>query len=195
MGSGRDIDAKTQDAFIPILEYDQSEETFIISGLGVFHHERLVGELTGEEARMFGFLSGKARNAYLYLTFPEYGGINMREVRGKAKIGLKKNGTKPLITINIKAWGKLGESTKMVVNLKRKDRDRINKAFSAYLEREMRKTIEKLQALNSDILALGEVYRIHYPLTWKATDWEKLYPRIPIQLSVDFKMQDYGIMR
>ena len=191
----RDIEVKTQDAFVPLLSYDQDEETFIISGLGIFHHDRLVGELSGEEARMFGLLSGKSRNAYLHLAVPEYGGITMRQVRAKSKIGLKKNGFEPVITIDIKAKGNMGESTRMAVNLSSEDRDRIILAFNIYLEREMRKTIEKLQALNSDILALGEVYRIHYPRVWEATDWGRLYPQIPVELSVEFALDNYGVMR
>ncbi len=191
----RDIEVKTQDAFIPLLNYDPDEETFIISGLGVFQDDRLVGELSGEETRMFGLLSGRSRNAYPYLIVPEYGGITMRQVRAKAKIGLKKNGSQPVVTIDIKARGHMGESTKMAVNLNREDRDRINQAFSAYLEREMRKTLEKIQALNSDLLALGEVYRIHYPLEWDAEEWERLYPQIPVELSVEFALDNYGVMR
>ena len=89
----------------------------------------------------------------------------------------------------------MGESTKMAVNLNREERNRINREFSVYLEREMGKTIEKLQALNSDISALGEVYRIHYPLTWDAVEWERLYPQISVELSVEFALDNYGVMR
>ncbi|NLW55204.1 MAG: hypothetical protein GX050_01050 [Firmicutes bacterium] len=43
----RNINLPTQDAFLPIIGYDEAEETFVIEGLGVFHNDRLVGELSG----------------------------------------------------------------------------------------------------------------------------------------------------
>jgi spore germination protein KC len=191
----RNIDRRTQDAFIPLLGYDQEEQTFIISGLGVFHQDRLVGELSGEETRMFGLLSGRSRNAYLFQTVLEHGGITMRRVRAKSKIRIKKDGLQPVVAIEIKARGNMGESTKMSVNLNQEEHERINQEFSAYLEREMRKTLKKLQDLNSDILALGEVYRINYPLDWEKTEWERLYPQLPVEIAVEFAMDNYGVMR
>jgi len=59
----------------------------------------------------------------------------------------------------------------------------------------MRKTLQKLQDLGADLLALGEVYRIHNPLSWEAAAWERLYPQIPIELMVNFTMDNYGVMR
>lgn len=191
----RNINLATQDAFLPILEYDSAEETYIIKGLGVFHNDRLVGKLSGEETRMFGLLSSRARNAYLNLTIPEYGRVGMRQVRSKAKIGFKRKETGPVMTIDVKARGSLGEITKMAFKLSPEDRQQINGAVSAYLKREMEKTLQKLQALGSDLLALGEVYRIHNPMTWEASLWESLYPRIPVELTVQFTMENYGVMR
>lgn len=191
----RNICLPTQDAFLPILKYDAAEETFIVEGLRVFHNDRLVGELSGVETRMYGLLSGRARSAYLNLHIPEYGRVTMRHVRSKTKIGYKKNRDAPVITIKIKARGILGESTAMAVKLNRQDRRRINSAVSAFLEREMRKTLDKLQGFGADLLALGEVYRINNPLTWEPSAWEQLYPQMPIEVKVQFTMDNYGVMR
>lgn len=59
----------------------------------------------------------------------------------------------------------------------------------------MRRTLQKLQDYGADLLALGEVYRMHNPLTWEAAAWERLYPQIPIDLKVEFKMDNYGVFR
>ncbi|MBA2133895.1 Ger(x)C family spore germination protein [Capillibacterium thermochitinicola] len=191
----RNISLPTQDAFLPILEYDTDEETFIIEGLGVLHDDRLVGELSGEEARMFGLLSGNTRSAYLNLPISEYGWVAMRQVRAKTKIGYKKTRTGPVITIDVKAHGCLIESTKMAVRLNREDRQRIDHAVSTHLEREMRKTLQKLQGLGADLLALGEMYRVHNASTWEPSAWERIYPEIPIEVKVEFTVDNYGILR
>lgn len=191
----RNINLATQDAFLPVLAYDAAEETFVIAGLGVFRNDRLVGELSGEEARMFGLLSGETRNAYLNLHLPAYGWVTMRQVRAKVRIGYKREPTMPVITIAIKARGVLGEATQTALKLNREDRRRINHAIGAHLEREMRRTLQKLQDYGADLLALREVYRMHNPLTWEAAAWERLYPQIPIDLKVEFKMDNYGVFR
>lgn len=56
-------------AYLPIIAYDDREKTYIINGLAVFHKDRMVGRLNPIETRMFGFLAGKARNAYPSITW------------------------------------------------------------------------------------------------------------------------------
>ena len=147
----RNINSRTQDGFLPLLAYDQEDKAFIINGLGVFHQDRLVGELSGEEARMFGLVSGRSQNAHLHLSVPGFGSLTYRKIRARPRISLRKNAMKPVFTIDLKVQGYLAESTEGEIKLTKEDTRIIDREVSKYLHREMVKTLQNIQALNSDL--------------------------------------------
>lgn len=71
----------------------------------------------------------------------------------------------------------------------------IDREVSKYLHREMVKTLQNIQALNSDLLALGEIYRMRYPLDWQKIEWEQVYPEAGIELVVRFTTKSFGLLR
>ena len=71
----------------------------------------------------------------------------------------------------------------------------IDRTISTYLHRGMMKTLRKLQKLNSDPLAFGEVFRVHYPLEWEWIDWKAIYQAAEIELTVKYETKSYGVFR
>ena len=53
----------------------------------------------------------------------------------------------------------------------------------------------KLQDLNSDPLALGEVFRVHYPREWEKVDWKRIYAAADLKLTVKYETKNYGVYR
>lgn len=191
----RNIHSQTQDAYIPMIDYSHKEQAFLIRGLGVFHDDKLAGSLSGEETRMFGFLSGLANNGYVSLPIEKYGRITFRRVRSKPKVRIRRIGKEIDCEIKINASGYLVESTAGAVQLTEQDLEIMQKKTAAYLKRESAKTIKHLQQLNSDILALGEKFRATYPDEWEKIDWDKTYPEVKIRLSVKFEIPRSGTTR
>lgn len=190
----RNIRSQTQDAFIPLIDYNAKEKTFTIKGLGVFDDDRLVGVLSGEETRMFGLLSGKAHNAYLSISTEQFGRITFRKVTATPKIKIKHHGKQLLFQVRVNVQGFLVESTQGATRFTPDELKLIQSKTALYLNREMKKTIRRLQSLNSDILALGEKFRAHHPREWDPIEWKQLYPEAKIEISVKFTMNRAGTM-
>jgi len=190
----RNIRSQTQDAFIPLIEYDTKEETFIIKGLGVFDGDRLAGILSGEETRMVGLLTGKTRNAYLSIPTERFGRITFRKVTAAPRTKIEHNGHQLLFRFHVNAQGFLVESTRGITRFTPEDLEWIQTETALYLNREIKKAVQRLQALNSDILALGEKYRAHYPRKWDPANWKLLYSEAKIEVSVKFTVTRNGTM-
>jgi spore germination protein KC len=186
------IASKTQDAYIPLMDYLPDEKRLLINGLGVFDRDRLVGRLSGEETRMFGLLAGKISNGYLSVPVKRHGRLAFRKVNARAKTKLWRTGEDWHCEIKLRVSGYLIESTIGETLLTSRDLKEIQTATAAYLNREMGKTLRHLQRLNSDILALGERMRATHSREWTAMDWEQVYPRMKIKVSVQFHIPRAG---
>ncbi|HYH04941.1 MAG TPA: Ger(x)C family spore germination protein [Bacillota bacterium] len=188
----RNIDSQTQDAYIPLIDYNHREKIFVIKGLGVFHDSKLVGKLSGMETRMFGLLSGLAKNGYLSNPIPKYGRITFRKVTAKPKVKVAYYQKQFYFKISVKVHAYLVEATAGEISLTPREQKQIQTITAHYLNREMKKTIRHLQELNSDILALGEKLRATHPKEWAATDWDQEYPKAKISVSVKFMITRTG---
>ena len=49
------------DVYIPFISVSQPEQAYIIKGLGVFHHDRMVGELSGQRNEDVRFFDRKSQ--------------------------------------------------------------------------------------------------------------------------------------
>jgi len=190
----RNINSRTQDAFIPLLNYNLQEKTFAIVGLGVFRRDRLVGKLSANEARMFGMLAGKTKDGYLSIPTQQYGRLGFRRISAHPQFKLRRNKAQWEFEIKVKVKGHLAESTRGATGFTIRDWQRIEAVTANYLKREMLKTLRRLQLLNSDLLALGEKLRATAPREWAALNWEQAYPKAQLRLEVKFRIYQIGIM-
>lgn len=190
----RNIQSQTQDAFIPLIDFNSKEKTFVIKGLGVFNGDKLAGILSGEETRMFGLLSGGTRNAYLSIPTEQFGRITFRKVIATPRIKVKRSGNQLLFEFRVNAQGFLVESTQGATRFTQEELKLIQTKTAQYLNREIKKTIQRLQSLNSDILGLGEKFRANYPREWETIDWKQRYSEANIQISVNFTITRSGTM-
>jgi hypothetical protein len=89
--------------------------------LGVFHRDRLVGELSDNETRMFGFLSGRVYNAYPSILLDKVNQATFREVRAKTRIIARPKGDRLEFLIKSRAQGYLVEMTNAKADLSIED--------------------------------------------------------------------------
>ena len=196
----RSITTDSEDVFIPFIYFDQPEQNFNIHGLGVFHHGRLVGELSDTETRMFGLMTGRARNAYPSLPFGNKGWGTYRGVTARSQIKIESSddptSDKPITFLaKVRARGYLVELTSGKAQFKTKDIKKMQQMTESVLRSEMIKTIRHLQELNSDILGLGELLRAKRPKVWSRINWEEEYPRVRVKVDVKFRIERTGDYR
>jgi hypothetical protein len=143
---------------------------------------------------MFGLLSGKARNVYLNIRTPKYGCISFRKVTARPKMKLSFKEKEIIFTITVNTKGYLIETTENKTRFTRNDFKRIENLTASYLTREMIRTVDHLQRVNSDILGLGERFRAAFPEQWVSRSWNKTYPEVKIRVNSKFAITRTGTM-
>lgn len=191
----REIITGERDAYLPFVSLDQAEETYIISDIGVFNGARMAGRLTGNEARMFGLITGKVRNTYLTLVVSKYGRITFQGVRATASKEIRTKENLIGFKIKLKAQGYLVEITSAKAPLKSRELREIKKATEKALKTEIITMLAKLQSLNSDPVGFGETIRSTRPNIWKRINWKEEYPQTRFDVEVKFNIPRLGIYR
>ena len=182
-----------EDAFLPILTFEESEKCFIFKGVGVFHGTRLVGVLNQIESRMFGILTSQMQNGYIRVPLENKKlKITYRQVVGNTKFRpVIKNG-KIGFSVKVKCTGFLVEMTSPIIPMNSKLIEKIDRRVEAELTKEIKKTIQRLQKLNSDVLGWGELIRAKKPEVWRKIDWNREFPKAWFKVDVKFNTQWTG---
>jgi len=196
----RSIINGSEDVFIPFIYFDQQEKALTIQGLGVFHQGRLAGELSDIETRMFGLMTGRARNAHPSLSFGNKGWGTFRNVSACSQVRIEFNDApirnQPLtFLVKVHAQGLLVELTSGKAQLNIKEINNMQKKIEGALRNQMIETLRHLQQLNADILGFGELLRAERPKIWSHLNWEEEYPRIRVKVAVKFQIERTGEYR
>ncbi len=182
-----------EDAYMPVISYDSREKTYVINGIGVFQKDRMVGQLNPIETRMFGFLSGRARNAYPSI---QVGGLaTFRGVQSKVKTRAIAVGDRISFIIQVRAEGFLADLTSAKGKFSPKDIQGIETKTEKEITNGMVKTIRRLQEMNTDILGFGELLRATKPEVWQRIDWDSEYPKVGVSIDCKFKIKRSGVYR
>jgi spore germination protein KC len=184
-----------EEAFLSLVAFEPKEQVLVFRGMGVFHGDKLAGELSGNEARMFGLLTGKARNTYLQVPSSKFGRLTYRGVKGGSKVKVTIHEGRFDFLIKVRAKGFLVEMTKSKADLSPQDIKFIQDSSAHALENEMTQTVHHLQELNSDILNLGELVRATHPRVWRRLDWNREFPKVSIRVEVKFQAERTGKFR
>lgn len=190
----RTLEDGPEDPFLPWVAYEKGTQAFALHGLGVFHHRRLAGELSDVETRMFGLLSGKARNTS-FTVLTDLGRVAYRKVMAKTKRQVQVQGETIALRLQVRVNGFLIEVRGDESRLGTKDVERIEEATARVLKREMEAAVRRLQQLNADILGLGELVRATRPQIWRRIDWDEEFPRLPVRIEVSFGARQTGTYR
>lgn len=184
-----------EDAYMPFITDDPEKKEYTIEGLGVFHRDRMVGELSGDETRMFGFLSGRVNNAYPSIPLDNVNKATFREVKAKTKIKVISKRNRLEFLIKTRAKGYLVEMTNAKANLDTKEIKEIEQKTEWAIKAEMMKTIRHLQELNSDILGFGELVRATQPEVWRHINWDTEFPQVQVKIDFKFNIERTGSYR
>jgi spore germination protein KC len=189
---------QTEDAFAPLLDFDDQEGQYIVEGLAVFNGDRMAGELTAREAEIFGLLTGKMKAGVLSFKIPAGGTgkmISLRNVSVKTRIKVSLHDGKPFFAVRVNLSGSINE----VIGFNRE----ISLNLLKYLENAIKKdttsriqaTIRKLQQLNSDPIDFGEEFRVQHQKFWEKQNWKQVFPDVSFSVIVKASILRDGILR
>jgi spore germination protein len=193
-----------RDPFMPILKKIDKEVVF--SGVGIFKDDRLVGRISTDQSFYLKLINDKYKAGSTDLVFmsesPKLRGMSQTE--GKTVISLdtihSSSDIKLINKKNLEFEIKVKLNARLIDINSDIDLTKSNKIklFEKEVSKEMEKRIEKLisycQSKNSDVIGLGEVYRVsvrNSKLTKKK--WHEMYPNAKVNVNVDFKMMRSGI--
>jgi spore germination protein len=194
-----------RDPFIPILKkIDNKEVAF--TGVGIFKADRLVGEISTDQSFYLKLINDKYKAGSTDLIFmsesPKLRGRNRSE--GKTVISLdtihSSSDIKLVNKKNLEFDVKVKLNARLIDINSNIDLTKSNNLnlFEKEVSKEMEKRVEELfsycQSKNSDVIGLGEVYRVsvrNSNLTKKK--WHEMYPNTKVNVKVDFNMMRSGV--
>ena len=165
-----------QCAFLPGLQVSGQENgTLSEAGYGVLKEGKLVGWLTGEQARGLE-LARERPGAELY----EMNGAVVRvDTANLTCVPVVRNGQVEGLELELRLTARLEEGDKAALN-----REALEREVARQGERRVKAAVEQLQQWNADCLGLGLMAGASRPGSWKDiwSRWEERFPELEISV-------------
>ncbi|KZE64118.1 hypothetical protein AWM68_13510 [Fictibacillus phosphorivorans] len=188
-----------KDFILPVLE--QINGNIRVSGAGLISNNAYSGKMLpikdcplllllmddyGELTDLESYLNDekKLNNQFSY-----------RVKKSKRKLDIKKDASgKPMVNIHL--------DLKVIIHqyprtekISSKQIKKLEETISRDLTKRSQSLMKKTQKANSDVLGIGRKIKETDPIAWKALDWRKTYPSIPINTKVDVTIEKTGILK
>ena len=188
---------------IPVIQSVGSEarlEDLKIEGMAVIKKNMLIGYVTPLETRGYMFAKNKIGSTILVTSSPvnpeKKVSIEVTRSEGKIKAGLKDG--KPVLVIEVKAQGNIGEQHDEA-DLTEPGRKKTLEQKAENLIREEVEAIVKTsqERLKTDIFGfIDKIEKNHYR-KWKEirTQWDDIYADLNVEVKVDFQIRTSGLIK
>lgn len=186
----RDFHSKGIDAILPIVEVNKSGTQLIVNKSLVVGYKGKPLELTSKFTQAFNALKNSIPGYSYRLDSDDYKLlINMTTTKMKYNI-IQENGQPKSIKVNVEMSGTISQSNKTLLMDKL---DEYNKLAAKEIKQELEKMFTTIQEKNLDPFGFGLRFRtmqLHQKDTMKR--WEKAYPELPINITVDVDIKSTG---
>lgn len=199
------INSTGKDGTIPLITLIsaiQDGQSAYIKGCAVFNKARMVGTLTGDEAKALMVITNKEKGGVLPVIY------NDNEIISKVSLELSKTKTKitPIyhddsITLKIKTdtTASIGEimNTKVKV-VDKSGREKLIQAAESTIKANLENIVNKAQKeLKSDIFGFGEIIKNTNPDLWKQIedDWNDIFQDLQVEISSTVKITGSALYR
>ncbi|MGE5398326.1 MAG: Ger(x)C family spore germination protein [Chitinophagales bacterium] len=163
-------------------------------GSAVFKGDRLTGWLSPLETQGLLILTGKADEGVIPVKFKS-STTNVSYVfrKNKSKIKPVIDGNRIRFEITLHGNGDLLEDGEL--KLDKTDYDVITKRVNREIERRCYLSIKKIQALNSDIMGLGNIVHRTQPEVWRQVgeQWDDIFPTIEVTVKASSIIEQNGM--
>jgi Ger(x)C family germination protein len=182
-------------AIIPIIS--SSKDEFKIVGMGILKGFKMVGELSGVDAKNIMFMFDKVKRSILNVKVDDLiVALDLTEVKTKKRV-YEKNGH-IYTSFHIETEGNL-EQHLFEVKAQPLDNQyiqKIEKVAEKYLEEQIKTTYKKIQKdFGADLIQAGEYLRKYEPDVWKEVkdDWAEIYPKTKVEVHAEIKIRRIGV--
>ncbi|KUO53364.1 MAG: hypothetical protein APF76_08980 [Desulfitibacter sp. BRH_c19] len=171
------------------------ENGVYIKNIALFKKDKLVGYLEGQQNIWFTILAKGAQPTFFYPRVDnEYGFITKKTTR---KITPELVDGNISFTMDVDMELRLDQSTSSLsMDLSNDDfKKKLEAEVAEYLKAEFKKTVQKMQEVNSDPLGLGKRFRAKYFDVFNEINWREHYPYVDINVNVSVDITQYGIVK
>lgn len=198
------LDSKTSDPFIPGIEVMKREEDGKVKKLvkldetAIFKKGKLAGWFNWRETRGLLWVLGKVKSGIVVVPSPrdETKNVSLEIIRASGKVKPEMIDGKPVITIEIKEEGNLGEQMSEV-DLTRPDTFKeLEKKQETVIKDEINAALVKAQKeWGVDIFKFGEAVHRKFPKEWKElkNKWDTEFQRVEVKVEVEAKLNRVGM--
>ncbi|WP_419958855.1 Ger(x)C family spore germination protein [Psychrobacillus sp. BM2] len=178
------------DAVLPLVEATEDKKELIVNKSLVVKEKSKPFELSSEQSKYYNtLLNGMSGFSYKAESEDLIFVINMEKTNVQYKV-LMDNGQPTSIKMDVKMIGVIGQSNK---NLFLKDLNKYDKIASKALKKKIEEFLTAVQEKDLDPMGFGLKYRT-MKLYDKNTisEWQKLYPTLPLDVSVKVSLKGTG---
>ncbi len=189
-----------EDPYLPVVHLSEEDEVQVYN-TAVFDGERVIGYLGKQETVAFHRVIGKLKGGLQVVKLEEGEEGEEQEAsvevkNSKSSIKAKMKDGQPIITIEIKEKGFVGELTKPVLVTAKLLED-IEKEYENTVKQEIEKTINKIQKeYNANLLGFAGAIERKDPKYWNKhkDEWPKIYEELEVKVKVDAEIRDHGLI-
>jgi spore germination protein len=170
------------------------EDAAVISG----KNKRIIGFLNDDEIAGVNWITGKKGGGLLNVYRKEGETFSVKIYRMSGKITPHVEGNRISFDVSVKTEGYLTEDwIEQDDDEDPKLAERLEKEAVRRIIYQMRSALYKMQKVyHTDVAGFGDALRIYDARLWQRIkkDWEdKWFPDVPIRISVDMNLQDFGV--
>lgn len=183
-------EAEGQEAVIPVVSQASPAE-LRLAGMAVFRGYELRGFLDGEAVRGYLWLMGRTNAT----SFPvEVEGVSgaVRSLRVGRSVQVSFQENKPVFRVHMKVSGELA----LLEYPQSADEETIRKleqATGARIQGQVKAALAKLQGeFGSDVLGFGKQLYYRQPAYFDAVSWQKVFPQVRIETTVQVNLRRKG---
>lgn len=171
-----------------------------LEGSAVLKHGALIGYFTPNQTRGYLFATNKIKSTILVIPNPEEKNkkISLEVIRSTGKIDARIEKAKPILSINVKAFGNLGDEQGGVDLFNDKDIKKIEDEAAALIADNVNSAVSVSQKdFDSDIFNFNELLYANYYSDFQkeSKNWDALYRNAKVHIVAQFHFDRPGLIK
>jgi len=174
------------DPFLPLLKLEKDQIT--VSGIALFDKDKFVNQIDFSDLFVFTVLAETSKNGSYKVRNDTF----VRNLGSKRKFRVSNIKTNPEITVNLQIEGIIRQHSREKIQQKKLYKE-VEQQMEQDITEQAEKMIKKFQTLKIDPLGLGEQVRSR-TRNWDEKKWIDMYPTINVNVKVDVKITESGVV-
>jgi spore germination protein KC len=171
----------------------EGEKIVAISGMAVFKEDKMVGQLSENEARGVLWVKGKVQSTVINVEILG-GNASLEVLSAKGKVSPVVSGDHVTMKIDVSVSTELSEQS-CAENLATEENiKKLQELVEAAICNDIATAYNKAVALNADVFGFGDTVHEHYDKEWETLQprWDELFRSLTLEVHVDATVVSTG---